>query len=114
MVCFQHDSGDDWEALFVIVLLIRCLTHSFKNTFLPDFSGDYSVSFNQYVMQRDRNSDLSLIKHLGEYLDLIPENYDQNHIAFYCPEHQQFPKYDVIVSRLHRRREVETFIWISV
>ncbi len=45
-------SGDGWEALFVIVLLIRCITGQFDDKLLPlndmDFS-DCDVSYNMYL-----------------------------------------------------------------
>ena len=45
----KESSGDGWEALFQIVLLIRAVSNEFDDTILPlDCFGRYSVSYNSY------------------------------------------------------------------
>ena len=47
----KEKSGEDWEAAFVNVLLLRCAAHSPENVFLPNFWFDAlpTVQFNNFT-----------------------------------------------------------------
>jgi hypothetical protein len=91
----KKESGDAWEALFTIVLLIRCLCGKFNGRLLP-LSGDFaSVRYNTPYL-----GDNFFSKKLSEFLDGVPVSGGNSlpAISVYYPGHAKFETYDVIVA----------------
>ena len=90
-------SGESWEALFVLVLLIRVLSRRFHC--LIDLEritkAAYRVTYNVPLCS-DRL--LSTITTVSDFLSSLPEEVEEGgQIAIYYPPHAQFEIYDVIV-----------------
>jgi hypothetical protein len=91
-------SGDGWEALFVMALLVRSKAKLFKTSLLPlrkDLLSDAHVSFNKPFLG---NADFGEIKQFDKFIEslILPSTFP--HIAIYMPTHAQFERYDVIVA----------------
>ena len=88
------ESGDSWEALFLIVLLVRCLTRQFDDTILPlmSFSKDTRVRYNKpYLGTHFYSVDPS------EFIQGIPVK-GSSSISLYWPGHAKFKHYDIVVA----------------
>lgn len=90
----KRKSGDGWEALFVCVLLIRCLSRTFEaNVFPLRADLEYSVSFNwPFSLKVDFDT-----KNLDVFLEGIVPPATFPHIAVYHPTHNMFELYDLLV-----------------
>eukprot|EP00597_Dinobryon_sp_UTEXLB2267_P016316 CAMPEP_0201092834 /NCGR_PEP_ID=MMETSP0812-20130820/1366_1 /ASSEMBLY_ACC=CAM_ASM_000668 /TAXON_ID=98059 /ORGANISM="Dinobryon sp., Strain UTEXLB2267" /LENGTH=627 /DNA_ID=CAMNT_0047344629 /DNA_START=193 /DNA_END=2076 /DNA_ORIENTATION=- len=102
---FKTSSGDAWENLFVITLLIRLISHRFDRRLLPldeDVYADYEVSFNKYIMY-DTGESLSAYINVDEFIRAFTTPEDFPHIAVYFPTHAQFETFDVIVAACDKR-----------
>ena len=92
----QENSGDHWEYLFLIVLLIRCIARkSDESVLLPSFD---NLGYERTRFQRpyrgkqfDTTSVNSFVKGIGE-----PDTYP--HLAIYYPNNAYFKLYDVVVA----------------
>jgi hypothetical protein len=95
----KEKSDEAWEALFVVVLLIRCLSGLVDSTLLPlPGMSVASVSYN-YLMDSSKTF-WPDVKNVNDLLNMIPkklENDKSPHIAIYYPPHAQFEMYDVFV-----------------
>jgi hypothetical protein len=102
-VVSKEMSGDPWEALFVVTLLIRALSRTFDcDLFKLSHLAfeDCSVSFNDpFLLQKGT---IGTIENLDAFLGEIPHSFEyvpgRPHIAIYYPGHGRFPKLDVIVA----------------
>ena len=91
----KDESGEDWEILFVIVLLIRCITGSFEsNVFNLNMMQICPVTFNQPI---DRKVDFGSIKTVDKLVEVLTEPDTYPHLAVYFPSNAKFEMYDVIV-----------------
>jgi len=89
----KERSGDAWEVLFLIVILIRSICFEFDEVILPlpAFSKKPTVSYNSPLI--DYN--VHLLVDVGEYVNRIPKNYPGPHIAVHYPKNAAF---DVIIA----------------
>ena len=102
-VTSKENSGDAWEALFVITLLIRALTNEFDEVVLAstDFSSpegwtvSYNLHYDHSVQPFMSFSDCRNATDLIKRMEVPPSVL---HIAVYYPPHAQFEMYDVIVA----------------
>ncbi|KAI3660472.1 hypothetical protein MP638_004301 [Amoeboaphelidium occidentale] len=94
-----NKSREAWEALFVVVLLIRCLSGKVNSALLPLHGiNDASVSYN-YLMDSSKTSWLD-VTNVNDLLSMIPKRLENDkcpHIAVYYPPHSKFELYDVFV-----------------
>jgi hypothetical protein len=106
----KGQSGDAWEALFVVVLLIRALAGLFYDSIFPlqplAFSG-CSVSFQEPF--NIRNKSFESYCTVDDFVDSIlpPSNYP--HVAVYFPTHASFEEVDVIVAAWPRASSRELY-----
>ena len=92
----KEESGDAWEALFVVVTIIRCLSGMFEPHVLPLGSsvGDNCiVNYNKPWNGVGFNHERDPIK----FAEAIPRSHEDG-VSIYYPGHAQFEAYDVIVS----------------
>jgi hypothetical protein len=95
-------SGDAWEALFLIVLIVRCLTTSFDETVVPLkplIPCDVPVAYN-YPM--DSSVDLCTETDPIRFIGGIPDkswSLGTAAISIYYPGHAKFEAYDIILAR---------------
>ena len=90
-------SGDAWESLFMIVLLIRCSTGMFDKTLMPYFEHydtQPTLSLNKLF---NEGFSLGECKTVPDLLKGIRQPDHFPHIAIYHPEYSQFKAVDVIV-----------------
>eukprot|EP00980_Cylindrotheca_fusiformis_P003372 scaffold749_cov97-Cylindrotheca_fusiformis.AAC.2 len=87
-------SGDGWEALFIVTLLTRCLTKSFcKLVPLYGFD-DGEVSWNEPF-----NTKVDFgCESVEEFVSGIPFSRSTKSISIYFPTHAQFQVYDIILA----------------
>jgi hypothetical protein len=89
-------SGDGWEALFVITLLIRSKAECFGTSLLPlEMVHVVNVTFNEPFKGIVPFGE---IKQVDEFIEALVEPELFPHIAIYWPAHAQFEHYDVIVA----------------
>jgi hypothetical protein len=95
-------SGDSWECLFIIVVLIRCLSGKCDDVVLPlpSESEDCTVSYNELF---DRNVDFATAD-LNAFVGAIRMPQTFPHAAIFYPSHAGFPLYDVIVAYFDMNR----------
>jgi hypothetical protein len=93
----KSESGDAWEALFIMVLLIRCLCGEFNDSLLPlaGFGSSARVRYNEPYHGNNFFS-----TSVSEFLDGVPVSGGQllPAISVYYPRHASFEVYDVIVA----------------
>jgi hypothetical protein len=99
----KWEGGDAWEALFLIVLLIRCLTNSFDDevvpldSFIPN-DVNVSVAYNNPLKE---HCDFHTAD-VEEFIASIPEvshaKPGECAISIYYPNHASFEVYDVILA----------------
>jgi hypothetical protein len=95
-------SGDAWEALFLIVLIVRCLTTSFDETVVPlnsYVSRDVPVAYNCPL---DSTVDFCTETDPIRFVGGIPDkswSLGTAAISIYYPGHAKFAAYDVILAR---------------
>jgi hypothetical protein len=97
----KYNSGEAWEALFVIVLLIRVASHTFDESIFPrplNFPDQYSYSYNKLFCDKPNGKALEEVHKLEEYISCLKTPDNVPHIAVYYPQHSNFEKYDVIVA----------------
>jgi hypothetical protein len=100
-ICEQFDnfrnhktqSGDGWEALFIITLLTRCLTKRFSEL-VPLYGFDWEVSWNEPF---DGQVNFAT-EDVEKFVAGIPESRPQKSIAVYFPSYSEFEGYDVILA----------------
>lgn len=94
----KEQSGDGWESLFVIALLIRSLTNDFHSKFFPSSlssSSPCSVSYNRWT-RSSSTPEFSQIINLTELFKYLPQPDHRPHIDIYFPSFSNFQKVDVI------------------
>jgi hypothetical protein len=103
-------SGDGWESLFVIVLLIRSVSGMFDNCLLPLREGmvGCKVFFNRFLDLRDGKS----FEDICEVQDLVnrmepPQQFPS--IVVYYPSHNSFKLYDAVVAAYDRNGSRQLF-----
>ena len=87
-------SGDSWEALFLIVLLVRCLSRKFDDMILPliDIPDEAPICYNRpYSGNHFHSTDPS------EFLSGIPLA-GRSSVSLYWPGHAKFENYDIVVA----------------
>jgi hypothetical protein len=97
----KDNSGEAWEALFVVALLMRVASYTFDEHIFPrplDFPDQYSYSYNKLFCKVPNGKPLEEVHNLEEYISCfkIPDNVP--HIAVYYPQHSNFDTYDVTVA----------------
>ena len=103
----KEQSGDGWEALFVLFLLARCVTKSWREPILPDVgrffeSGEKTVVlFNQPFCGR-----FKLLDKCECWSDLEKEILpgEAPTISIYYPTHAKFRAYDVILVASEKKK----------
>ena len=97
----KYYSGDAWESLFVIGLLIRCMANDFETSLLPILSDyDYALSFSVSLNENLEivNKTFGHMKTCDALIDKMKIPHQLPHISIYYPTHAQFQDYDVIVA----------------
>ena len=92
----KAESGDGWESLFVIVLLIRAVTGQFS-ALLPlslELIGPYEVWCNLYKSSEILWEDVKTLEQLSKGMKTPPK---LPAIVIYYPPNNKFEVYDVIV-----------------
>jgi hypothetical protein len=94
----KWESGDAWEALFLIVLLCRCLCGELACELLPIYG--YSPDETRVRYNSPYRGDTFLSKDLGEFISGIPVAGGPAlpAISVYYPGHSNFEVYDVILA----------------
>jgi hypothetical protein len=103
----KYNSGEAWEALFVIALLIRVASHTFDESIFPkplNFSAQYSYSYNELFCDKPNGKSLEEVHKLEEYISCFKMPGIVPHIAVYYPQHSNFEAYDVIVAAYDENR----------
>ena len=85
------ESGDGWEALFIVTLLVRCMTRSFC-TLVPLHGNSGEVCWNSPFTHD--NFGCTTVE---EFVNGIPFRHDRS-ISVYYPSHSNFEAYDVILA----------------
>ena len=97
----KGQSGDAWEALFVVVLLLRAVTQQFDSTIFPlqhltYTNSDCSVSFQQPFDLHGRVFESHCVVDVFVASIIAPAYFP--HVAVYFPTHTSFEEVDVIVA----------------
>jgi len=93
----QESSGQAWENLFLLVVMIRVVSRRFDKVILPlDFSMDYSISFNKFI-RYDKKSMVS-INNVDDFVDGFTEPDRYPHVAIYQPKNASFPLFGLIIA----------------
>jgi hypothetical protein len=106
----KGQSGDAWEALFVMVLLIRALAGRFHSSVLPLDAFDFnncSLSFNRPFDLRGKT--FESFHAVDEFVDSITAPNRFPHVAVYFPTHASFEEVDVIVAAWPREGTRELY-----
>jgi hypothetical protein len=90
----KNSGGDGWEALFIVVVLIRCLTGKSDALFLPLQHAECTVSFNEPF----EGTEFGSITNVDDFLECIPTTFGVNHLAVYYPSHASFKTYDLFIA----------------
>jgi hypothetical protein len=90
-------SGEGWEALFVISLLIRSITKEFDTALFPPLGRQLNVNVS-YNNPFKGEVTFGEIKKVDDFIKSLSEPERFPHIAIYWPTHAQFEHYDVIVA----------------
>eukprot|EP01097_Dermamoeba_algensis_P006812 TRINITY_DN4249_c0_g1_i1.p1 TRINITY_DN4249_c0_g1~~TRINITY_DN4249_c0_g1_i1.p1 ORF type:complete len:551 (+),score=103.76 TRINITY_DN4249_c0_g1_i1:313-1965(+) len=93
----EAESGKAWEAMFALVLWIRCITRLFdRHIFPPPYLGksELHVSFNDHVKP---SFQLDQCKSIEDLVKGIAVPKDLPHIVIYYPSNAKFRHYDTIV-----------------
>jgi len=98
----KWEAGDAWEALFLIVLIVRCLTASFDDTVIPlrpFITGSIQVQYNSPL---HGNVDFFRETNPVDFVDGIPLRswapLGTCALSIYYPGHARFEAYDVILA----------------
>eukprot|EP00978_Attheya_sp_CCMP212_P016354 scaffold42769_cov63-Attheya_sp.AAC.1 len=93
----KSESGDAWEALFLIVLLVRCLCGAFDSPILP-LNGLGEIACVQYNTPFSGETFFS--KKVGKFISGIPVDGGERlpAVSVYYPGNSNFETYDVIVA----------------
>jgi hypothetical protein len=93
----KEKTGEAWESLFLIVLLIRLATYQFDTVLLPMNSRLFDgccISYNDFFNNNSGPNGTSVVDYVASMK--TPETLP--HIVVYFPSHAQFETYDVIVA----------------
>jgi hypothetical protein len=91
----KESSGDAWECLFVIVLIIRSLTAE-SSDILPLENLAYTVSLNKKMKT---STPFSKYRNFREFIGSIPKKVNCGpHVAVYYFSNNQFARFDVAVA----------------
>ncbi len=90
----ENGSGDCWESLFTLVLIIRLLTRKPFPQLMPgiDKSTNYSISYNEHIERLDLSGPAQFFSALT-----IPPHHQLPHVAVYAPTFAGFAKYDAFM-----------------
>jgi hypothetical protein len=100
-ICFQlatfknhkEQSGDGWEALVIVAMLVRCVTNTFCN--LDPLHGSYyEVSWNEPFMDTVNFG----CKTVDEFISGIPFRKSERSLTVYYPTNSKFEAYDIILA----------------
>jgi hypothetical protein len=86
----KTESGEAWESLFVLVLLIRCLTGQGH-----EIMGAAGIAFTPAPVTFSRGNEKTVIDLLDRINKEKPESGPQ--ISLYYPHHAKFPLYDCVL-----------------
>ena len=108
----KYRSGDSWECLFVVVLLIRVLTLEFDTVLLPlnttkfEACGvSYNELFDESSMQMDE------CKRLDAFIDRLITPTEFPHIDIYHMGHAQFKDVDVILAGYNKHEQRSLYVY---
>jgi hypothetical protein len=104
----KYNSGEAWEALFVIALLMRVASRTFDESIFPkprNFLEQYSYSYNELFCDMPNGKSLEESHNLEEYISCFQMPKSVPHIAVYYPQHSNFETYDVIVAAYDEYRK---------
>eukprot|EP00978_Attheya_sp_CCMP212_P031343 scaffold118117_cov47-Attheya_sp.AAC.1 len=91
----KFQSGDGWEALFIVTLLVRCMTNTFCSLVpLQGRDGEEPVFWNAPFLSHVP-FDCQKVK---EFISGIPLHRTKGSISIYYPTHTKFEAYDVILA----------------
>ena len=91
----KEASGEAWESLFVIALLLRCLGDHFEDVVFPLKESQFKTDVSYNELLRGGLNDLRSAEDLVKRLER-PKQFP--HIAVYYPNHTQFQGLDVVVA----------------
>ena len=93
----KEESGDGWEALFLAVTIIRCLSHTFESKVLPLsflLENEYEINYNRPWSGTNFNMEQDPVT----FVQGIPQTVDGSKVSIYYPGHARFADYDIIVA----------------
>lgn len=97
----KQESGDAFEALFIVVAMIRCLSGTFESTILPLKCEveDLVVKCDEPFLGHNLNTEKDPEGFVASIPKELPEE-DQgcDQVSIYYPGHAKFGAYDVIVA----------------
>ena len=87
-------SGDSWEALFLIALLVRCLSRKFDDMILPlvDIPDEAQIRYNKPYSGNHFYSE-----NPSEFISGVPVA-GRSSVSLYWPGHAKFENYDIVVA----------------
>ncbi|KAG7361112.1 hypothetical protein IV203_036212 [Nitzschia inconspicua] len=90
----KWESGEAWEALFIIVLIVLCVTGEFDDVVVPlHFDDNVKVKFNEPFSGVDFRT-----KSPTEFIKGIPKDGEKEGISIYYPNHARYEELDVILA----------------
>lgn len=94
----KTQSGEAWESLFVILLLVRVLTGT-PDTLIPGFDELLDVCNVTYDAPFGSRHDVNSCTNVADFLECIPKTIDKmtTCVAIYVPSHSKFKTYDAFV-----------------
>ena len=107
----KEGSGDAFEALFIVVATIRCLSVTFESKVLPlkDVGEDLIVKCDAPFLGNNFNTEEDPEKFVKCIPDTLPkEDQGSDQVSIYFPGHARFQAYDVIIAFWRRGNEKRT------
>jgi hypothetical protein len=110
----KHQSGDAWEALFVIFLLARCVAgiphkSSNNNSMVPKHWFEEKVKVTYYARDKDATKTIDDCTSWRDIKEIIDRKSTGKQLAIIYPTHAKFEVYDVIVLYLDGKTIKETW-----
>lgn len=91
-------SGDSWEGVWGVALIIRVLTHQ-QHPLLPIQALRHcTVSYNQHWRQPETSPPFPDVQQVSDFVAGLQAPPEFPHVAIYYPPHASFATYDLIVA----------------